>query len=833
MAAEPPLGAGLQEGPSIETGLGGPAPDNTPWGCSRNVAHEALQIAALQMEAAAGGRLGADQEALLEYIDELARGAPRAQPTAATPSGHVFTPLQQRSVTSWLSGAFDFAPTAAAAKADARAAFRAMKEAAEGDVQAMHGENHAELAGVRDVLRKPSPSTRDPGAMARHGGLPGLEPGAPRALPYVPAPAGHVKLVNAGAMAAAHGEFCEECQRGEPCWIWPFAQKLHDGISPEWAEEPSAAQTGPDRVPPASEPLQRLCEKWRREGVIGHAERSAIINPTMAFVAVTWQTPVEEWAVGTIAGGGAAAHEALLHTAGVTAQRTWDAYVATLTREGALETGAPNVAQAANAWRAAVRLVAPDAKERLVVASHDLNNTCAQTRFSYERLSDLLARLKQGWWLAKVDIKSFFYAVPVNAELRARLGFPVEVDGAVRYAQMHRMSMGHRNSPFIASMISGVVHQVVRERLAKAGVKEEDYASLCFVDDFLLAGASRAIVGLALRILRKVLEEFGLDVAESKSTQVEPDGGAGAQRMTFLGVVVDTTVMAVSLPPEGLVKTARALMVIRMAIRARVNGRRLDIPANALARAAGLVTRLFEVNHALGPLSRALVSTLGSPRGLHKWASDQEAECVLQDVEALLGAIREGGWDRVRLRVPRAPGDPRVLYVTSDFGTSGLSDAVAVVVHGVATCTWDLLHTQGVLVADGELLAVALLLQRYGPALRGFLVVHGSDALGVTCWLQKNRASHATSNNLLLFVTRLAARFGVELRHVWISRFGNHVADRLCAGVAPERLREEGAPCPAATVRIFAEGTPNNFLRPFAPGMRWADDAWAVAHARK
>lgn len=152
--------------------------------------------------------------------------------------------------------------------------------------------------------------------MARYGGLPGLEPGAPRALPHVPAPAGHVKLINAGAMAAAHGEFCGECQRGERCWIWPFAQKLHDGISPEWAEGPSAAHTGPDRVPPASEPLQRLCEKWRREGVIGHAERSAIINPTMAFVAVTWQTPVEEWAVHAIAGGGASAHEALLHTAG-------------------------------------------------------------------------------------------------------------------------------------------------------------------------------------------------------------------------------------------------------------------------------------------------------------------------------------------------------------------------------------------------------------------------------------------------------------------------------------------------------------------------------------
>ena len=154
-------------------------------------------------------------------------------------------------------------------------------------------------------------------------------------------------------------------------------------------------------------------------------------------------------------------------------------------------------------------------------------------------------------------------------------------------------------------------------------------------------------------------------------------------------------------------------------------------------------------------------------------------------------------------------------------------------IHGVATCTWDLLNTQGMLVADGELLAVALLLQRYGPALRGFIVVHGSDALGVTCWLQKNRASHATSNNLLLFVTRLAALFGVELRHVWISRFGNHVADRLCAGVAPERLREGGAPCPPAAVRLCAHGTPNVFLRAYAAGMRWADDAWAVAHARK
>ena len=660
MSAEPrgTIAAELLPGAAAAPAAEALATAHTPWGCSRSVAHDALQVAARQMEVAGGGSLGADQVALLDYIDALAEGAPRARPTSSTPDRHVFTPLQKRSVESWLVGAFNFAPMAAAAKADAREALRAMKAAAEDDVRGMHSANQAELASVRDVLRAPPPSTRDPGAMARHGGLPGLEPGMPRALHYTPAPDGHVKLVNAGAMAAAHGEFCGECQRGEPCWIWPFAEKLHRGISPEWADGPSAALPGPDRAPPTSEPLARLCGKWRKEGVMGWTERSAIVNPTMAFVAVTWQTPVEEWAVDAIGAGGAAGHEALLHTASATAQRTWDAYVETLTREGALAGGTPSAAQAASAWRAAVRLVAPDTKERLVVASHDLNGTCAQTRFSYERLSDLLKRLKKGWWLAKVDIKSFFYAVPVNPELRARLGFPIDDGGGVRYAQMHRMSMGHRNSPFIASLISGVVHQVVRERLAKAGVSEEEYASLCFVDDFLLAGASRAIVGLALRILRKVLEECGLDVAESKSTQGEPDGGAGVQRMTFLGVVVDTSEMAVCVPPEGLVKTARALMVIHMAIKTRVGGQRLDIPANALARAAGLVTRLFEVNHALGPLSRALVSTLGSPRGMHRWTSDQQADSVLQDVEALLGAIAEGGWGKCHCAYRARPTTP-------------------------------------------------------------------------------------------------------------------------------------------------------------------------------
>ena len=807
--------------------------DTTPWGSTTTAAHAALQVAAMHMERAGGGTLGPDQEALLDYIDDLAKGAPRARPTAATPLGHTFTPLQRLSVGAWLEGNVGFAPTAAAAKTDARDALRAMKEASEDVARAMHDGNRAEMAHVKSVLRARPPSTRDPAAMARHGGLPGIEPGEPRALPYAAAPAGHVRLVNAGALAAAHGEFCGECQQGAPCWIWPFAEKLHKGIPPEWAQGPSAVQHGPDRVPPASEPLTRLCHKWMDKGVMGWTERSAIVNPTMAFVAVSWQTPVQPWAQDAIAAGGVAGHEALLHTASQTAQHTWEAYVGKLTEGGALLEGAPSAGQAAAAWQAAVRAVAPDAKERLVVASHDLNETCAQTRFSYEKLSDLLARLKQGWWLAKVDIRSFFYAVPVNAELRERLGFPVHEGGSVRYAQMHRMSMGHRNSPFIASLISGVVHQALRERLAKAGVKEEDYASLCFVDDFLLAGASRAIVGLALRILREVLNECGLDVAEDKSTQAEPDGGAGAQRMNFLGVAVDTTSMTVCVPPEGLVKTARALMVIRMAGTARIMGGRLNIPANALARAAGLVTRLVETNSALGPLSKALVSAMGSPGGSLKWGPEQQTDSVLRDVDALLGAIKRGGWDRVQLRLPREPGDPRVIYATSDFGTAARTDAVAVVLHGVATCTWELPHTQGMLVADGELLAVALLLQRYGPALRGFTVVHGSDALGVTCWLQKNRASHATSNDLLLFVTRLAAGCGVELRHVWLSRFGNHVADRLCAGWTPEQLRSEGAPCPSASVRLTAAGTPNKFLKAFAPGMQWADDAWAVAHARK
>ena len=805
----------------------------TPWGVARSRAREALEIAAQRMMAESGGPLGEDQDALLEYIDALADGTARALPKAATPPGHVLTPLQRASVEAWERGEVNFAPTAAAAKGDARKAHRDMKDAAAQSTREMHKVNYVELDAVRAVLRAKPPTTRDPAAMARYGGLPGLEPGAPRVLPYKPAPHGHVKLVNAGAMAAAHAEFCGECRSKLPCWIWSFAQKIHDGIGPEWAEGPTPVNPGPDRVPPQSEPLARLCARWQSEGVMDWVDRERVINPTMAFVAVTWQTPLDGKVAEAMAAGGSVAAEALECAAAAMADRTWRAYVGKLVEAGAMGPAGPNAAEISEAWRAALREIAPEAKERLVVASHDLNGACAQTRFSYEKLPDLLKRLKRGWYLAKLDIKSFFYAVPTNAELRGRLGFPVWVQGMLRYAQMNRMSMGHRNSPFIASLISALAHKVLRGRLARAGVSAAEFASLCFVDDFLIAGASRAIVGLALRTLRQILTEFGLDVAESKSTQVEADGSAGVQQMTFLGVAVDTANLAVAVPPEGQLKTARALMVIARALAERKQGQFSAMPANALARAAGLVTRLCEVNTALAPITRAVVSSLGSPRGVLKWGSDQEAENVSRDVNALLRAIRGGGWNRVPLRVPRPVEDPRVLYVTSDFGTGGQHDAVALVIHGVAMCTVSLPSTRGLLVADGELLAVAILLLRYGPAIRGFTVVHGSDALGVTFWLQKNRASHATSNNLLLFVTHLAARFEVELHHVWLSRYGNHVADRRCLGVTPEQLRKEGSACPEPAAQLTIGGTPNEFLRPFAPMVEWADDAWAVTHARK
>lgn len=787
------------------------------------------------MPAPSGGE-EPDVAALRSFVAAVEAGAESSRPSVHIPEGHELTPLQSASIAAWGEAGIPFAPTFAAARADGREQLRRMHAEARAasalDTVAMHQGNKEEMDEVKRALRLKAPSTLDPEAMAAAGGYPGLTPVGKCELRYTAAPPGHVRALNHAALASTHAEHCTNCRAGEDCFIWSLGKVLEEGVTPAWAAGPTEVAEGPDYVPEWTKDMEAHTRKWVDKGVIQLCEREDAVNPTMAFIAVAWSAAVEPGTEEAIRGGGVEAREALMNAAQRSSEKAYQHFIEALRARGGAAGSNPRARDVAEAWKEASLAASPHAKTRLVIACHDLNSSCAHTRFSYERLADFLAAIKPGWWFAKLDLRAFFYTIRVNGELSRRLVYPVfmtEPDGSkrLRYAKLSRMCMGHANSPFIACLVSGIIHATLRARMRAAGL-EGKYASFGFVDDFGIAGESREVVGAVLKALRALLEELHIDVAEDKSTQVEEDGGAGEQAMVFLGVQISSVPLVATLPPQGMVKVAHALMVLK---RTLAEGHAL-LPANALARASGLITRLLEVAPNLAPFTRRAVSALRDSRAATTRLSHQQAGGVLEDINLLLSELARGGWDPAAIRLRPADGERRILHISSDFGTAGMADGVGVYIHGVAACCWVLMASQGMKVADGELSAVALFLVRYGSLLRGWTIRHASDALGVIHTLQKNRAAATTANNLLALITSLASKYGVRLHHSWLSRYGNTVADRLAAGAGEGAVYALGVPCGVPVVTTHVHEPLNTHLEALVPGAWWCAEDWGVHHER-
>jgi hypothetical protein len=651
---------------------------------------------------------------------------------------------------------------------------------------------------------------------------------------HVLAQPGHIPFINAPTLASAHGEFCTACRAGEPCYINSFSQILCAGYDVVWNEGgPTPALSRPDRVPvpsPESSAFAALSGKWLAKGAVVDTMRGEIINPCHGFVAYASTAPLTPAMAAVIAGGGAEGQAALLGEATTSASAIWGTYLALL------KTGVSHSC----AWARAAVAADGEAKARMICAPEDVNDHSAGLRFAHMPLGELLRGVRHGWVFAKLDLRNYFYNFRVSAAFAQRLGFPwLDLNGTVQWRRMDRLPMGAAGSPFWACLGSAEIHAIFRLRLARdgpaAGFSLDDMRSLVYCDDFCLAAASREALTFMMSTLRSLLAELDLEVSEDKTCQPGPDGLVGSTSIIFLGLELSSLPPAISIPPQGLVKTARSLLLVSYAL--GEEDCKVGIPGALIASAAGLVNRLLEASPSLGPSSRALVSTLQGSYGNWFWATSSDKAALLSaDAHELLAAIHTGAWGATTLRAPRAEGDNRRLSVTSDFGCSGrdLQDRVAVVIGGVAAWVVHTPDTTGLTMPNLELLAVALFLVRYGPLLSGFWVDYGCDSACVVAWLNRRRASCPCANNLIALILRLAVRYEVDLAFHWVSRYANYAADRLCTGESPAALAALGATgIPRAVVHTTIQGLPCDFLRGASNSVAWKRAQWLEVHLRR
>lgn len=133
--------------------------------------------------------------------------------------------------------------------------------------------------------------------------------------------------------------------------------------------------------------------------------------------------------------------------------------------------------------------------------------------------------------LVKLDISSCFLSFPVHEQ---DLQYYVCKDEADRHMQFKRMVFGLKSAPRMASLLLDVVSSA----LADAGIQHVRY-----LDDFLIVASTAELAWASAHAAANILSDFGLALSPEK---VE----GPAQRLEFLGIVIDTVSQTLSISEQ-------------------------------------------------------------------------------------------------------------------------------------------------------------------------------------------------------------------------------------------------------------------------------------------
>ena len=195
-------------------------------------------------------------------------------------------------------------------------------------------------------------------------------------------------------------------------------------------------------------------------------------------------------------------------------------------------------------WKAKMEGVIP--KQRICFdASRGLNERLREYKFRYTDFPFILSHLREGCFMAMVDLRSFYLQLPMAPEFTKYLSLRDPLTGELlRYL---RLPFGLSTAPAWASAVSAEVRKVMLAR----GVK----AVFVYLDDYVCIADTYEECLAALKILLGVLQELGVAVAQEKV--VMP-----TQRADILGIGVDSERMKLRVREAHVEYTAAAIREI-------------------------------------------------------------------------------------------------------------------------------------------------------------------------------------------------------------------------------------------------------------------------------
>ena len=200
-----------------------------------------------------------------------------------------------------------------------------------------------------------------------------------------------------------------------------------------------------------------------------------------------------------------------------------------------------------------------DGGQRPVINLKALNQFLQPQHFKMEGIHTLRDIIKPGDWLAKVDLKDAFFTIPIHQPHRKHLRFSFRGEAY----QFNCLPFGLTSAPWVFTKTLKPVVALLRE----LGVR-----MVVYIDDILILAETREALKNQVEALVYLLEVVGFIINQKKSIM------APTQSLDFLGLMIDTRSMIISLPAEKL-KKIRA--------EARKMAQSMSVLARDLARLLG------------------------------------------------------------------------------------------------------------------------------------------------------------------------------------------------------------------------------------------------------
>ncbi|KAL9955790.1 hypothetical protein ACROYT_G037169 [Oculina patagonica] len=376
-----------------------------------------------------------------------------------------------------------------------------------------------------------------------------------------------------------------------------------------------------------------------------------------------------------------------------------------------------------------------------------VNDYITTRSFKFQSLDDAIKLLQPNYYMAKIDLKHAYRSVPIHPANYQATGckWRFTGDNFDTFFYDTRLPFGAKSSPEIFHRIT----QAVRRMMAKRGY----HNIIVYLDDFLVIGATRAECEQAYNTLLALLQDLGFTISQHKL--VPP-----TQRLTFLGVQLDTGLCTMTLPAEKL-------MELQTIVCTFLNKRRAT--KNQLQRLAGKLNWACRVVYGGRTFLRRVLDTMNS---MSASAKHKLSDSFYRDISWWVNFLKV--FNGTRLFLNQQP--------TVDVMTDACSLAAGGYFRGdwfyfnfaLDNPAWAHLH-----INHKETLAIILAAKRWAPLWAHHRVIIHSDNQAAVQIINKGTTGSSVITDELRALFWLSAIYNFHISGVYIEGSRNSIADAI------------------------------------------------------